>query len=315
MMFALSEPRRAGKDKTTRKTGAAGENGKAAISGRSGKARIWEIDAVRGFGILCVTLVHFFSFRSNFYRPLYWPPVLHAIRVYGGSSFVFWAGLSASLPDSLMQGNNPGGRTSGKGKCRLKPDNAKVLKRGLKLLVIGLVLTGLSCWLYYSGREPETVLIQWGVLHCIGACLLLYPLVRRFPQWLKYVLGAVIVAAGYYIAAKVRVQASWLFPLGLRRADFTYFDYFPLMPQFGWFLTGNATGFLVYGSRKPAVASRVSETSENSVSGIYSSGRTLFPGTNTKNPLVRFFTFFGRHSLETYLAGYILFYLVFSSLR
>ena len=121
--------------------------------------------------------------------------------------------------------------------------------------------------------------------------MLLYPLVRRFPVWLRYALGACMVVSGYLIMSRVRVNVPWLFPLGFRTKSFRYFDYFPMLPHFGWFLAGSATGTLVYGRN---------------------GGTTLFPGMDTGNPIVRFFVFLGRHSLAVYLAGMVGFYLIFS---
>ena len=55
-------------------------------------------------------------------------------------------------------------------------------------------------------------------------------------------------------------------------------DYFPLLPGFGWFLLGAVIGRTAYRKKQ-----------------------SLLPRVNAANPVIRFFSFCGRHSLLIYM--------------
>lgn len=226
---------------------------------RISKNRIVELDAARGIAVLCMVMIHVFSIGGKFGgMELVWHPFFRFVKQYGGAFFVVISGICVTLGE-------------------------KNLKRGLAVLSCGMILTGLTVWLYLSGQEDEHILIQWGVLHCLGTCMLLWSLFRKLPIGLRAALGAAMVAAGYWLRLQVHVRNPWLFPLGLRTWDFTTFDYFPLLPHFGWFLLGSCLGNLVYKDRKPLFPS-------------------LKPGV---------FAFCGRHSLAIYMIHQPLLYIFF----
>lgn len=85
------------------------------------------------------------------------------------------------------------------------------------------------------------------------------------------------------------VENPYLFPLGLTTNRFSSGDYFPIFPNFGYFLIGSFIGMTAYKSKK-----------------------TLLPFVSDKNVAVRFFSFLGRQSLWIYLAHQPLAYLVLS---
>ena len=226
---------------------------------KSGNNRITELDAARGIAVLCMVVVHVLAFGKKFGGWDYeWSAFFTFVKQYGGAFFVILSGVCATL-------------------------SSRLFKRGVIVFCCGMALTGVTYWLCHSGREDETVLIQWGVLHCIGVCMMLWPVLKKLPVWARFALGAVIVVAGYYIRSYVYVRSSWLFPLGLRWWDFAAFDYFPLMPHLGWFMIGSGIGAAVYKDRKPLFPS-------------------LKPGA---------LAFIGRNSLFIYLIHLPLLYVIF----
>ena len=113
-----------------------------------------------------------------------------------------------------------------------------------------------------------------GVLQCLGLCMMLWPLFRRCPDRGLGALGIPMVIVGWYL----RTQAFpfWLLtPLGFAPYGFTSSDYFPLLPNFGYFLLGAVVGRQVYAGRK-----------------------SLFP---RETPPLGLFRWLGRHSLMIYL--------------
>ena len=75
------------------------------------------------------------------------------------------------------------------------------------------------------------------------------------------------------------MDSLWLIPLGFVPPRFATSDYFPLLPNLGFFLLGTVLGRTVYRKKE-----------------------TLLPMVSEKNVLVRFFSFCGRQSLFIYLA-------------
>jgi uncharacterized membrane protein len=88
-----------------------------------------------------------------------------------------------------------------------------------------------------------------------------------------------MVAAGLYLRGKPTMDSLWLIPLGFVPPRFATSDYFPLLPNLGFFLLGTVLGRTVYRKKE-----------------------TLLPMVSEKNVLVRFFSFCGRQSLLIYLA-------------
>ena len=78
--------------------------------------------------------------------------------------------------------------------------------------------------------------------------------------------------------SKKATTTSWLFPLGLTTDTFFSSDYFPLLPQLGYFLLGIGIGRMAYREKK-----------------------TRLPGSFSESTIARFFRFCGRHSLLIYL--------------
>lgn len=208
--------------------------------------RIWELDAIRG---LCILLVIGLHLMFDLQLPLLEHPAMVVFNAAVGISFVVLSGLSVTL------GKRP-------------------VRRGLQVLGCAMAIT-LVTWAMARLRFLHpSLIIRFGVLHLLGICMLLWPLCRKLPTWLLAVLGAAILALGYWFKT-LRVTVAWLFPLGLMAPGFSSGDYFPLAPFLGWFLLGAVLG------RK-----------------FYAEKRSIFPN------FPKFFTFFcwcGRHSLLLYL--------------
>lgn len=141
-------------------------------------------------------------------------------------------------------------------------------------MVINLVTLGM----YLLGFADKGIIIYFGVLHCIGTCMLLWPIFRRLPTWLLAVLGIAIAAVGLSMRGSFYVDFPWLTPLGFVERSFTSSDFFPLLPNLGYFFLGAAAGRTLYREK-----------------------RSLLPHVNENNFLIRFFSFFGKHSLILYL--------------
>lgn len=216
------------------------------------KQRIWELDALRGICIIGMIFVHlFFDLRVFGGLELNLPEWFVFIRSYGHVLFVLLSGICATF-------------------------TSRNFKRGVSVFCAGLLIT-------YATMYMEQILqmgdfrIWFGILHMLGACMILYPLFKNLPWWALTLIGAAFVALGFWLEG-VEVSVDYFFPIGLHSDHFFSSDYFPLFPGLGWFILGAAIGKTAYKKKQ-----------------------TLLPKVNSGFFLLRFFRFVGRHSLVFYL--------------
>ena len=219
------------------------------------KKRIWELDALRGLAILIVIAIHLTYDLVVLYGvwELKDPRLFNFSRDWGGVIFLIISGICVTI------GSHP-------------------VKRGITVFLCGMLITLVTAMMYVLNFTGSYIIIYFGVLHCLGTCMLLWPLLRKLPTWLLAVLGIAIVAAGLFVVADVRVNFPWLIPLGITTRSFTSSDYFPLLPNLGYFLLGAFLGRTLYRNKA-----------------------SLLPNVNAGNPILRFLCFCGKQSLLIYL--------------
>ena len=134
------------------------------------------------------------------------------------------------------------------------------LKRGLKIFAWAMVMT-----LVTAIAVPDLI-IQFGILHLMGSCMillaLLRPLLDRLPREIGVALGLTLFAVSFHLphgylgfqsllAVPVKTQNPYLFPFGLLTAGFFSSDYYPLIPWFFLFLVGYYLGSWVKEGKGP----------------------------------------------------------------
>ena len=180
------------------------------------KVRIWELDALRGACILGMVAVHLV-----FDLQIPTGKAFAFVQNWGGVLFFLLSGLCATL------GSRP-------------------VRRGAIVLGAGLLCTAVTLAGRALGMLPDYMVIRFGVLHCLGACMLLWPVFRKLPVWLLATLGAGLAALGVYLTTQVLVAFPGFAWLGLLHPGYTSADYFPMLPYLGFFLLGAALGRLLY---------------------------------------------------------------------
>lgn len=217
--------------------------------------RIWEIDALRGLLIPGMILIHLIYDVVDLYGFIHWPyPRWYFLfKNNYGALFVALSGLSVTL-----------GRRS--------------LRRGVTVFAGGMCCTVVTAGMYWLGMTGKGIIIYFGVLHCLGVCMMLWPLFRKWKGWALALAGVILVAAGWVLRTHIYIDMPLLLPLGFRFPGFTSSDYFPLMPNLGYFLLGAAAG-----------------------RGLYGEKRSLLPDFPKEHPFFRFWQWCGRHSLAIYL--------------
>lgn len=219
------------------------------------KKRIWELDALRGLFILAMVAVHLIYDLQSFFGAslLVDNPLYNFILEWGGSVFFLISGICATL------GSHP-------------------VRRGLIVFGCGLVVSAVTWGMYALDFAGRGMIIYFGVLHCLGVCMLLWPLFQRIPWFINGVLALFMIVYGVYLDPLRFDCSMWLIPLGFKPYRFATSDYFALMPFLGFFLAGTLLGKWVYKEKT-----------------------TRFPKANPENFLIRFLTLMGKWSLPIYM--------------
>jgi len=143
------------------------------------KSRIWELDAIRGFCILCVIVIHFiFDLQYFAGLDLQLPALYLFIQNNGGVLFILVSGICATL-------------------------GSRSFRRGIIVFCSGLLI---SCVIYgmialnMAGSDAK---ILFGILHFLGFAMMIYPLLKKLPTVFLALTGAIMIVAGYILLQRV----------------------------------------------------------------------------------------------------------------
>lgn len=217
--------------------------------------RIWELDFFRGVFLWGMIGIHLIYDLVDLYGVIQWeqPAAYLLFKNRFGILFVLLSGLCATL-----------GKNS--------------VRRGIKVFACGMVCTLATALMVWAGMAGRGLLIYFGVLHCLGTCMLLWPLFKKLPTWALLILGLAMVIYGEYLRPIAYPWATYLFPLGFKGYGFASSDYFPLLPNLGYFFLGAVLGRTLYRGKQ-----------------------TLLPRVRADGPVIRFFRLCGEHSLLIYM--------------
>lgn len=216
--------------------------------------RIWELDALRGIAVLLMVVLH----------TLYDLTELFAIEEINHPAYDFlmnWTGLPFLVISGICV-------TLGR----------RTVKRGITVFLCGMACTVVTFVMEQLGLVGRGFTIWFGVLHCLGVCMLLWPLLRRLHPAILGSIGVALVVIGFAIKT-IYVPFPWLTAFGLTERSFASSDFFPLMPNLGYFLLGAVLGKTLYRNKQ-----------------------SLFPKVNEKFPILVLLRQIGAHALPVYLA-------------
>jgi uncharacterized membrane protein len=193
-------------------------------------ARLWEVDALRGFAIVEMVLYHF-TWDLNYFG-LFQANLLQGPWQWFARSiatlFIVVMGVSMTL--SYTRESQRLGR---------KLLFGKYLLRGGKIFGLGLIITVATY--FFIGRG----FVIFGILHLLGLSIILaYPFLH-LNRWISLVIGLLIIGAGMYMDSLV-VSFPWLIWLGVKQAGIYMVDFYPVLPWFGLALMGIFIGYTLY---------------------------------------------------------------------
>jgi len=217
------------------------------------KERIWELDAARGLFLIGVVIVHLLFDLTGLYGLFALDsPLFEFIAQWGGTVFLLLSGICVTL------GSHP-------------------VRRGLLVLTTGMLVTAVTAGMFLLELQDASIIIYFGVLHCLGVCMLLWPVFQKLPLWALGVVSAAALALGFCFQS-IPVSFPWLIPLGFCPLGFESSDFFPLFPSLGFFLLGAILGKTLYRQKQ-----------------------TLFPKIDSNTVPIRFLCQCGQLSLPIYL--------------
>lgn len=193
------------------------------------KTRIWELDALRGFCILCVIVIHFvFDLQYFAGLDLQLPALYLFIQNNGAVLFILISGICATL-------------------------GSRSFRRGCIVFGSGLLISAVTYGMIALNMAGNDARILFGILHFLGFSMMIYPILKKLPTAFLAVSGAVLIVAGYLLLQRsfdTPMYLHWLFVFGIRYPGFAAGDYFPLLPYLGWFMEGIVLGRTLYRGKK-----------------------------------------------------------------
>jgi len=210
------------------------------------RGRIYILDAVRGFCVLLMVFYHGF-FTLGFLFNISWVYALFeffmpAAPVFAGM-FIFICGIA----------------------CRLSRSN---LKRGLKLSVVALGVSAVTCTIACLGELSE-IAVWFGVLHFLAVSILLFALAGKFLNGIPPLAGSLVSILLFIVFFRIESGTIGIGPLsvslpGSLYSSFALYplgmspllaagDYFPLLPWIFVFFAGCFLGVYFKEGRIPAL--------------------------------------------------------------
>ena len=190
------------------------------------KQRIWELDVARGVCLLFMFYCHIVYDLTMLFQftTINDGGLFQWTTNYTGILFITISGICATL------GKRP-------------------IKRGLTVLGGGIIVSLVTYGMYLLGFANKGIIIYFGILHCIGICMLLWPIFKKLPWWILIPMGLAVICMKDLVRG-VYADTLLLLPFGIYPRIFATSDYFPLLPCFGYFLIGGGLGQLLYKNKK-----------------------------------------------------------------
>jgi len=215
-----------------------------------GRARIWEIDFLRGLSIILMVLYHLgydltelcgiktlLGIRINLSSPS-----LVVAQYFFAGLFIILSGISSTLTRSNT-------------------------RRALKLLGVALLVSA-ATYIFMPSAA-----VHFGIIHFLAVSILIYGLTLQKSRPIACLAAAAAVfllsVALRLVLRHLTVSFDWLLPLGVTSPAYSSFDYFPLLPWLGVFLAGAALGKSTYGAKQSLFRRQLPETFVNAA-GKYS---------------------------------------------
>ncbi len=206
------------------------------------KKRIELLDEIRGFAIIAMIVHHFFLDAGNvlyqdwgytifnklcIVQPLFW------------AIFIIISGICTRL-------------------------SRNTLKRGIIVFLSGIAVTLVTA-VIMPAMNIYGAEIYFGILHCLGSCMILAGLLMPLLEKANPITGMIICFILFVLTYEINAgtlcfglielpkpQTNLLMPLGIYNSEFESADYFSLFPWIFMFLMGSFIGKYAKDEKFPA---------------------------------------------------------------
>lgn len=207
------------------------------------KRRIIALDELRGFAILCMIVHHTFLDIGDVLGLQWGYDIFNAlctVQPLFWATFIIISGVCSRL-------------------------SRNTIKRGVIVVLCGLAITIVTAFIMplfgFVGAE-----IFFGILHCLGFCMIITGLLMPVIKKINYKVGAVVCAVLFLIFYNIETgellfglielpyqlyTSNITAPLGLHNNEFYSADYFPLIPWLFLFLFGAFMGKIALEEKLP----------------------------------------------------------------
>jgi uncharacterized membrane protein len=224
--------------------------------------RFIELDILRGFAILFMIILHLF-WDLDYFGILPLNKNFYSLNIIVPVMFFLLVGICQAVNNNKYQ-NQP------------KKMYLRTIQRGLWVLNLGMLFTLLTA-IFLPDRP-----ILFGVLHCIGCCIILSALFLRL-KYTNIIIATLIIITGMAIGTYMRLDNPNILQLatGFHQPDIAThtIDYFPILPWLGVCLLGITLGNILYKDNER---------------------RFPLPDVSKYKP-TKIFSWLGQHSLAIYL--------------
>lgn len=234
--------------------GQQGENGQP--------QRFIELDILRGFAILFMIILHLF-WDLDYFGILPLNKNFYSLNIIVPIIFFLLVGICQAVNNNKYH-------------SQPKKMYFRTIQRGLWILNLGMLLTLLTT--VFLPDRP----ILFGVLHCIGCCIIFSTLLLKFKST-NIIFASLIIVSGLALGLFYTTENPNMIELaaGIHESDIGRhtIDYFPILPWFGVCLLGVTLGNILYKDNKR---------------------RYPLPDLSRYKP-TKLFSWLGKHSLAIYL--------------
>ena len=224
--------------------------------------RFIELDILRGFAILFMIILHLF-WDLDYFGILPLNKNLYSLNIIVPVIFFLLVGICLAVNNTKYQNQS-------------KTMYLRTIRRGLWIFNLGMLFTFLTS--IFLPDKP----ILFGVLHCIGCCIILSMLLLRLKST-NVILAVLIIISGLALSLFFTSENPNMVELasGIHESNVGAhtIDYFPILPWFGVCLLGITLGNILYKDNKR---------------------RYPLPDLSKYKP-AKIFSWLGQHSLLIYL--------------
>jgi uncharacterized membrane protein len=195
--------------------------------------RFIELDILRGFAILFMIILHLF-WDLDYFGILTLNKGFYSLNIIVPVMFFLLVGICQAVNNNKYQ-NQP------------TKMHLRTIQRGLWILNLGMLFTLLT-----SIALPQRPIL-FGVLHCIGCCVILSTFFLRYKS-INILLAIICITSGIAIGTLLTIETPTILQLaiGIHQSDIAThtIDYFPILPWLGVCLLGITIGNILYKDNK-----------------------------------------------------------------